>query len=105
MTIKNFTVNNENKKGLLFVSSTGADIFTIWNEKTNVALVSNAKTNPCGISTTQLKQSTLKNIKSVLSQLLNRGYSIFTTAGGLQNNRFIELNKANFNKVLNELAK
>ena len=105
MTRQYFTVNNKNRNGLLFVSSTGADVFTVWNEKTNVALVSNAKTNPCGISTTQLKQSTLKNIKSTLNQLLNRGYSIFTTAGGLQNNRYVELDKNNFNKVLNELAK
>lgn len=105
MTRQYFTVNSENRKGLLFVSSTGADVFTVWNEKTNVALVSNAKTNPCGISTTQLKQSTLKNIKSTLNQLLNRGYSIFTTAGGLQNSRYVELDKTNFNKVLNELTK
>ena len=105
MITKRFTVNNENRKGLLFVSSAGADVFTVWNEKTNVALVSNAKVNPCGISTTQLKQSTLKNIKSTLNQLLNHGYSIFTTAGGLQNNRYVELDKNNFNKVLNELAK
>lgn len=105
MTRQYFTVNNKNRKGLLFVSSTGADVFTVWNEKTNLALVSNAKTNPCGISTTQLKQSTLKNIKSTLNQLLNQGYSIFTTSGGLKNNRYVELSKTNFNKVLNALAK
>lgn len=105
MITKRFTVNNENRKGLLFVSSTGADVFTVWNEKTNVALVSNTKVNPCGISTTQLKQSTLKNIKSTLNQLLNHGYSIFATPDGLQNSRYIELNKSNFNKVLNELVK
>lgn len=105
MITKNFTVNNENRSGLLFVSSTGADVFTVWNKKTNVALVSNAKVNPCGISTTQLKQSTLKNVKSTLNQLLNRGYSIFTTPDGLQNSRYVELDKNNFNKVLNELVK
>lgn len=105
MITKRFIVNNENRKGLLFVSSAGADVFTVWNEKTNVALVSNAKVNPCGISTTQLKQSTLKNIKSMLNQLLNHGYSIFTTPDGLQNNRYVELDKTNFNKVLNELTK
>ena len=105
MTRQYFTVNNKNRNGLLFVSSTGADVFTVWNEKTNVALVSNAKVNPCGISTTQLKRSTLKNIKSTLNQLLNQGYSIFTTSDGLQNSRYVELDKNNFNKVLNELAK
>lgn len=105
MTRQHFTVNNKNRNGLLFVSSTGADVFTIWNEKTNVALVSNAKTNPCGISTTQLKQSTLKNVKNTLNQLLNQGYSINTTAGGLKNSRYVELSKNNFNKVLDELVK
>lgn len=89
--MKNFRINNKNRKGLLFVSSTGADLFLVWNDKTNTALISNAKTNPCGIDTVQLPVSTLKNLKSKVNQLINRDYKICTTIGGLENNNFIDV--------------
>lgn len=86
-----FRINDKNRNGLLFVSTTGADLFLVWNDTTNTALISNAKTNPCGISTTQLPVSTLKNLKSKLSQLVSRGYTIYTTSGGISEKGFIDI--------------
>ena len=76
--MKKFTVNNDNRKGLLFVSVYGASDFLIYNDKTGVALLSNAQANPTGTSTTQLEIVKKKELYAKLDQLLNRGYKVYT---------------------------
>lgn len=73
-----FVVNNENRKGLLFVGVYGASDFLIYNNKTGVALLSNAQANPTGTSTTQLEIVKKKELYAKLDQLLNRGYKVYT---------------------------
>lgn len=77
--MKKFTVNNENRKGLLFVNVYGAREFLIYNDKTGVALLSNAQANPTGTSTTQLETVKKKELYAKLDQLINRGYKVYAT--------------------------
>lgn len=77
--MERFTVNNDNRKGLLFVSVYGASDFIIYNDKTGVALLSNAQANPTGTSTTQLETVKKKELYAKLDQLINRGYKVYAT--------------------------
>lgn len=77
--MEKFTVNNDNRKGLLFVSVYGASDFLIYNDKTGVALLSNAQANPTGTSTTQLETTKKKELYAKLDQLINRGYKVYST--------------------------
>ena len=72
-----FSVNNNNHKGMLFISSTyGATTFLVYNELTSIAVLDDARSNKTGIGTTQLQSCKLKELKAKLNQLENQGYQV-----------------------------
>ena len=101
--MKEFRIDNVNRKGLLYVNYLGAREFLIYNDKTGVALFSQACGNIAGIDTVQLPTARLKAIKNKLNQLINRGYKVCSTFDykGCKT----ETNYNNLKNIVEELAK
>ena len=101
--MKEFRIDNVNRKGLLFVNYLGAREFIVWNDKTGVALYSQACGNIAGIDTVQLPTAKLKDIKEKLNQLINRGYKVYSTFEfkGCK----CETDYKKLNKIVEELSK
>lgn len=101
--MKQFRIDNINRKGLLFVNYLGAREFIVWNDKTGVALYSQACINIAGIDTVQLPTARLKTIKEKLNQLINRGYRVYSTFAfkGCKT----ETNYKNLKNIVEELSK
>lgn len=101
--MKEFRIDNVNRKGLLFVNKLGAREFLVWNDKQGIALLGQAYCNYTGIDTVQLPTAKLKDLKDKLNQLINRGYRVYSTFEfkGCK----CETDYKKLNKIVEELAK
>ena len=101
--MERFTVNNDNRKGLLFVNVYGAREFLIYNDKTGVALLSQAGINPSGTDTAQLETAKKKELYTKLDQLINRDYKVYATFDH-KGCKFVKFGKE-LEKIMIELSK